>query len=173
MKISSSLTKKVFYCLISLIILFVIELIDNFKNVKMLVLVVNGYSGTATIVENPFYELSMSEEFLRKNGDFDSERFEEFLRSRAIQNKKFIKFEYFDDAKIYTDSLLYYYDVDCGSDPETGSYYYEWEDQLSDFMQTINRQPVGYKFDIIYYKDLVYPEMVVYESKKIRCIIRL
>lgn len=166
MKISNSLTKKVFYCLIPLIILFVIELMDNFKNLKLLVLVVNGNKGTATIVDNPFYKLSKSEEFLNKNGDFDSERFEEFLRSKGILDKKYIKFEYFDGAKIYTDSLHYNYHVDYGSDPETGSYYSEWVNQLSEFMPTINTEPIGYKFDIIYFKDLSYPEMVVYESKK-------
>ncbi|QQT29841.1 hypothetical protein I6I99_21235 [Sphingobacterium multivorum] len=173
MKSTDVKLKHLFYCLIPIIIVLTIEWMDNFIDWKKQNLILRKDVATATIIDNPFYHFSNSINFLNDNGEFDLEKFENALLDDGLVASKKIKYSYNIDGDKYIDSLNYMYSVDYSSDPEFGSNYSEWDNQLSKFMPVLNRKPEGTTFKIYYYKNLSIPAKVVDEVQKEEGFFRL
>ena len=165
--------KYIFYSLLPVLVLLAIEWRDNFIDWKKQNLILRKDLAIATIVDNPFYHFSRNIKFLDDDGDLDLEKFENYVIENGLVDSKKIKYSYEANDRKYTDSLNYTYSVDYSSDPEFGSNYSEWDNQLYEFMPIINREKEGAAFKIYYFKDLSIPAKVVDELQKKEGFFRL
>ncbi|WP_313511615.1 hypothetical protein [Sphingobacterium sp.] len=164
MKINTKL-KYIFYSLIPVLILFVMDWRDDFSGWKRANLLLRKDITIAEITDNPFYEVSKNVKFDDGYGGLDYEEFEDFVSSDEVLYKKQIKYKYSSNGRTFIDSLSFMYYPEYG-DPETGSYYSEWENQLMEFMPSINSNPNGSTFKVYYYKDKSIPSRVVDEVQR-------
>lgn len=149
-----NLFKKVFYSLLPLLILFTLTYMDDFKDYKELILLLNGNEGVATITENPFYDISKFDELTAEYDDVDMSKYYDYILRKYPGENKYLRFSYKDFDKVYNDSILFTNYVDS-----------RFEDYLDDFLANTINKDVGSKFQITYYKNLAYPKMVALELK--------
>ena len=161
------------YSLLPVIILLSIEWRDNFIDWKRMNLALRKDVTTATIINNPFFEISKSNEFLDSNGDIDYQKLDEYIVENGLLSTKKIIYSYKVNNHKYVDSLDYSYSVDYGSDPDIGSYYSEIVNQLSNFMPLINTAKNGTTFKIYYFKNISLPAKVLDAVQKEEGFFRL